>query len=368
MVLVIGAGLLLRGLYAAQTIDPGFDARSVTVLSYDYVEDTGHRDDPAFWRRLREEIVALPGVEAAAYAAREPLGDDFGSTAIRLPAQGEAELRFAVPNFVHPEYFSVVGLPVVLGRTFTDADVASDGRVTIVSESTARNLWGAADPIGRTLLRRVGRDQEVELRVVGVVEDGQVSALGQIDPYYVYLPTQTAEKLLVRSRLDFAATAAGIRGVVRALDPGLPAPLYPLEANLDRWRGIAGLVTTLAGALGALALVLAAVGIYGVVSYFVGRRLREIGVRLALGARAASIYRFTLGRTMRPVAVGAAIGIAGAVALSGILSSVLFGVSPLDPLGLGGATLFVLGVALAAGGRVARGAARVDPIVTLRHE
>jgi ABC-type antimicrobial peptide transport system permease subunit len=127
-------------------------------------------------------------------------------------------------------------------------------------------------------------------------------------------------------------------------------------------------VTTLAGALGGLALALAAVGIYGVVSYFVGRRLREIGVRLALGARAASIYRFTLGRTMRPVAVGAAIGIAGAVALSGILSSVLFGVSPLDPLGLGGATLFVLGVALAAGGRVARGAARVDPIVTLRHE
>jgi ABC-type antimicrobial peptide transport system permease subunit len=168
--------------------------------------------------------------------------------------------------------------------------------------------------------------------------------------------------------MDFAATAAAIREVVRRLDPALPAPLYPLEANLDRWRGISAILTTLAGSLGVVALALAGVGIYGVVSFFVGRRLREMGVRVALGARAASIYGLIFRRTMVPVAVGATIGIVGAVAFSGILSSALFGVSPLDPLGVGGAMLFVLSVTLAAGGWAARRAARVDPIVTLRYE
>jgi ABC-type antimicrobial peptide transport system permease subunit len=144
--------------------------------------------------------------------------------------------------------------------------------------------------------------------------------------------------------------------------------MYPLEANLSRARSISGLVTTLAGALGGLALVLAAVGIYGVVSHFVGRRFREIGIRQALGARAASIYRLVFTRTMRPVAVGAAFGVAGALAVSGVLSNVLFGVSPLDPLGVSGAALFVLGVAVGAGVWGARRAASLDPLETLRHD
>jgi hypothetical protein len=240
----------------------------------------------------------------------------------------------------------------------------------IVTESTAHNLWGDADPIGRTLLQRVGRDpgEELELRVVGVVADAQVSTLGRIDPFYVYFPARIADKLLVRSRVDFAATAAAIRGAVRRLDPGLPAPIYPLEVNLERARSTSGLVTMLAGALGGLALALAAVGIYGVVSHFVGRRFREIAIRQALGAGAGSIYRLIFARTMRPVAAGAAFGVAGALAVSNVLSSVLFGVSPLDPLGVSGAAMFVLGVALAAGLWGARRAARLDPLKTLRHE
>jgi putative ABC transport system permease protein len=367
MALMIGAGLLLRGLHSAQTLDPGFASSDVTVLSYDYVEDTGHAEDPAFWQRLMAEIRALPGVEAAAYAMREPLGDDFARTAVRLPTQGENELRIAELNFVNPGYFSVIDLPIVLGRTFTDTELANDARVAIVSEATARNLWGGADPIGQTLMWRT-RDQEIELRIVGVVGDAQLSSLGQIDPYYVYRPVRSSDKLLVKSSMDFASTAAAIRTVVRELDPGLPAPVYPLDANLDRWRSISGLVTTLAASLGGLALVLAAVGIYGVVSYFVGRRFREIGIRMALGAGAPSVYRLILRRTMRPVAVGAAIGVALAVAVSGILSGVLFGVSPVDPLGLSGATLFVLGVALVSGAWAARRATRVDPMVTLRYD
>ena len=372
MVLIIGAGLLVRGLNAAQAIDPGFDYDNVTILSYDYYEETGHEDDPAFWERLRAEIVAVPGIDAAAYAGRDPLGDDSGFTPISLPGSGENEFRFATFNPVNPEYFSVLGLGVETGRTFTQAEVADGQRVAVISESTARNFWGSADPIGETLQRRVGFGQTaqnfIEYRIVGVVEDAQLTSLGAIDPYYVFVPTPTAEKMLIRSRMDFAATATAIREVVRRLDPGLPAPLYPLEANLDRWRGISAILTTLAGSLGVVALALAGVGIYGVVSFFVSRRVREMGVRVALGARAANLYRLIFLRTMLPVVVGATIGIVGAIAFSGVLSSVLFGVSPLDPIGVGGAMMFVVGVTLASGGWAARRATRVDPMVALRYE
>ena len=371
MVLMIGAGLLLRGLYAAHTIDPGFDYRDITVLSYDYVDDTGHdfTDDAAFWQRLMAEIRALPGVESVAYTMREPLGDDDVQFVVRLPGEGGNEFRLAQVNAVTPEYFSVIGLPLVLGRAFTDADAADIARVAIVSESTASNLWPGQDPIGQTLLWGGGNGREqLALQIVGVVKDAQVRTPGAIDPYYVYFPGRANEKLLVKSRADFAATAEAIRGVVRALDPGLPVPLYPLEANLDRWQGISGIVTTLAASLGVLALVLASVGIFGVVAYFVSRRSREIGIRIALGATARDVVGMILGRTMRPVVIGSVIGAAVAVAISGILSSVLFGVSPVDAIGLGSTILFVLAVAVAAGALPARRVARVDPVTALHYE
>jgi ABC-type antimicrobial peptide transport system permease subunit len=152
------------------------------------------------------------------------------------------------------------------------------------------------------------------------------------------------------------------------LDPALVVRVEPLEANLDLWRSLAGLSSVLATALGCLALVLASVGIYGVVAYAVGRRAREIGIRIALGANARSVVALLLKRTMRPVMIGAAIGLAAAVGVSQVLSSVLFGVSPVDPLALLGAALIVAGVAFAAGTLPARRAARVDPSRTLHYE
>jgi predicted permease len=368
MVLMIGAGLLLRGLQAAHTVDPGFAYRDVTVLSYDYVSNTGHATDSAFWPELQQRIAALPGVEATAYVLREPLGDDYVSVGVRLPSAGADDVRTAELNVVGPEYFSVLQLPILLGRSFAESELGGTPSVAIVSESTARNLWPDGDALGRTLVWRTALDQETELTIVGVAKDAQVRSLGQIDPYYVYLPARVGEKLLVKSRADYATTAAAIREVVRGLDPGLPVPVYPLEANLERWRSVSGVVTTLAAALGALALTLAAVGIYGVVAHFVGQRIREIGIRIALGAEAPKVLGLILWRTMRPVAVGAVLGIAGGVAASGILSGMLFGVSPVDAIGLAGSTLFVLAVALLCAGAVARRAAHVDPMVTLRYE
>jgi predicted permease len=369
MVLMIGAGLLLRGLYAAHTAEPGFVYRDVAYASYD-LQSAGYDPEEAavFRQRLMEEVNALPGVETVAYAAREPLGDDIVFGGVRLPSQGESESRRAELNWVTSDYFSVVGIPIVRGRNFIATELANDTRVAIVTETTARNYWPGQDPIGQTLLWRTGPDQEIALQVVGVAKDAQVRSLGEIDPYYMYLPARVQEVLLVRSRADFGSTVSGIQAAVRALDPGVVVRVNRLETNLEWWRNLSGVVTALAVSLGTLALGLAAVGIYGVVSYVVSRRLREIGIRIALGARAHNVLGLIMRQTMRPVVVGALIGLVGAVAMSGILSTVLFGVSPVDPIGLSGATLFVICVALGASILAGRRGTRVDTMATLRNE
>jgi predicted permease len=367
MTLMIAAGLLLHGLYATHTMDPGFVYRDVSYVFFGLDGLQYEPEAAALLRqRLRDAVAALPGVDAVAYASDPPLGEERALVAIRLAGEAEREIRNAELNNVTPDYFSLLGIPIVRGRTFTDAEVPNVARgnhtgPVIVSETTARNLWPAGDPIGRTLLTANGT-----MQVVGVAADAQVSSLGAIDPYYVYLPG--GEELLIKSRIDFGATAAGIRAIVRSLDPTLVVRVIPLEANLGFWRGISGMVTSLGAGLGLLALVLASVGIYGSVSYSVTSRYREIGIRMALGASARNVFGLIVGRAMRPVVVGAAIGIAAASAISRILSSVLFGVSPADPVGLGGAVLLVLGVALAAGMIAARPATGADPTATLRHE
>jgi predicted permease len=368
MVLICGAGLLLRGLTATQTVDPGFRYRDVAVAAFD-LASSGYdpQEAAAFARTLRERVAALPGVAAVAYGI-EPLSAEAESGPLRLPGENEQSARFAPVNFVSPGYFSLLGIALTRGRDFTDAEVARDAPLAIVSEATARNYWPGQDPLGRRLLTWTGR----ELEVVGVVADAQVSSVGEIDPYYLYVPAgpnvQRFARLLVRSSGDFGATAAAVRAAVRSLDAGLWVRVNPLEANLDWSRNLSGMVTALAGSLGMLALTLAAVGIYGVVAFFVGRRMREIGVRMALGARARDVLTLVLRQTMRPVLVGAALGVALAVLAGRGLSSVLFGVSATDAVGLGAAIIFVLGIALAAGALAGRRATRVEPVHVLREE
>ena len=365
MVLMIAAGLLLRGLYATYTIDLGFEYRDVAVVSLESAADLSPEEFEALRERLIARVEAMSGVDAVASADQDPLGDDFAPVAIRLPGEDERAARHGEAFTVTARYFSVLGLPIVRGRAFTDADVRgaqTGARPTIVSEATARNLWPGHDPIGRLM-----SSQNDTLQVVGVAADAQVNAIGYVDPYQIYVPG-AGSVLLIKSRNDFAPTAAGIRGIVRSLDPSLVLTVLPLSANLGWWRGISGTVTSLAGGLGVLALVLATVGVYGVVSYSVTGRYREIGVRLALGATASNLLGMILRQTMRPVVVGAVIGVAAASALSRVLSSVLFGVSPVDPVGLGGGALVVLGLALAAGLVAARPATCADPTTTLRYE
>jgi hypothetical protein len=365
--LTIASGLLLRGLYATYTLDPQFDYRNTGYVFMDF-ERAGYSEDAAraLRQRLTEQVQALPETAVVAHAMRAPLAGDNAAIAIRLPGEDETHARPAELNAVDPGYFAVLGTPLVAGRTFTESEVDrvdDKTRPAIVTETTARNLWPGSDALDRTLLSNDG----LELRIVGVAADAQLTSLGTVDPYYVYLPARTGW-LMVKSRLDFEALSNRIRTVARTIDPGVVAHVVPLAENVAWWRGISGTVTALAAGLGALALALASVGIYGVVSYAVTRRYREIGIRLALGGRAPQVMRLILRQTMRPVAIGATAGIAAATGLSSVLSSVLFGVSPADPFGIGGAALVVLGAALAAGVTAAGRATHTDATVSLRYE
>lgn len=365
MALMMATGLLLRGLQSTYTIDPGFRLDNVAHLSF------GTDGGPAFLdRRFLDEVAALPGVEAAAYVSQTPLGEAVMGSRIRLPGDAENQQRFAEMDAVTPGFFAMLDLPIVRGRNFTAAESAdaareASTRPVIVTVTTARNLWGEADPLGRTLLL-----DDTTLEVVGVAADARLGGLGAVDPFYVYLPRFEGRggELLFRSRGDSAATAASVLALVRARDANAVARVLPLGANLAWFRGLSGIVTTLGAALGVLALALATVGVYGIVSYAVTSRYRELGIRLALGARPRDLLGMILRRAMRPVAIGAVVGVAVTAALTRVLASVLFGVSPADPLGIGGAALLVIGVALGAGALAALPAMRAEPTTTLRYE
>ncbi len=219
MVLMIATGLLLRGLYSTYAVDPGFTYHDVAFLSF----GTDYGPGTVLNRDLMDKVAALPGVEAVAYAAQTPLGESSMGVAIRLPEQQEkSDQRFGEMDAVTPGYFSLLGIRIVRGRNFTEAESANadpDARTrpVIISETTARNLWGDADPIGRTLLR-----DDITLHVIGVAADAQLSALGTIDPYYVYEPRRPGGMLLVKHRTGFGATtASSLRAMVRAIDPSL---------------------------------------------------------------------------------------------------------------------------------------------------
>jgi predicted permease len=368
MVLLVSAGLLLRALHATQTVEPGFDYRNVAVVAYD-LRGPSYDDQKvvAFQRRVLERVRSLPGVDAVALASKMPLSPGRRQTSFRLPGQ---EQRYEVDvNTVSPEYFSLIAIHIVRGRTFTASEREDTTPAVIVTEATARRYWPGQDPMGRTVLME---GQEAAAEVIGVAKDAQVSYVGETAPSYMYLPAGPGPErrlsFLVRSQADFATLAAGVRAVTRELDPGLVARVDRLEGNLDFWRAVSRLVAGLSGSLSVLALVLASVGIYGVVSYVVSSRRREVGIRMALGASAYDVLSLILRQTLRPVVAGALMGIGGAAAASQILQSVLFGVSRLDPIAFLGATVFLLGVATAASLLPTREALRIDPVTVLRYE
>jgi len=366
MILLLAAGLLLRGLYYTQTVNPGFEMKNVAgALLNPGAQGYDENRATVFMGRLRERIAGLPGVTEVAQAECAPLSHDFSADHFAVPGRGDkVGIEY---NHISREYFSVVGIPIVRGRGFTPGETR-DALGVVVTESTARRFWPGEDPLAKTLREDTGR----EYSVIGVAKDAQVSHLGELNTTYLYFPSGPQDNLrtyvLVRFAGGFAATAKGIRDVVQSLDAEMPVDVTKLEDYLEVWRAPSRIVAMLSGALGALALLLASIGVYGMVSYTVSRSVREIGIRMALGADGAEVMSLVLGQAMRPVLIGGFAGMIGGAAVTGLLSSMLFGVSAHDPIAFISVPLFLLVVALIASYIPARRAMRVDPMVALRYE
>lgn len=366
MMLLIAAGLLLRGLYMSQTVDPGFEMKGITQARYD-LPSQGYKAEraQAFQREFIARVAALPGVDEVEQARAMPLGNQFLGTG--LTPTGETQERRFEFNVVSPGFFAMLGMPIVRGRTFAHSETQSDAPVVIITQSTALALWPGQDPIGKTL-----HDEKKEYQVVGVVKDSQVSHLGHTEGLFIYMPAgpmeQDALQLLVQSKGSDVATIHRIREAARTLDPDLIVDVTKLQDNMELWRTPSRIVASLSSVLGALALLLASIGVHGVVSYGVSRRIREIGIRMTLGASRRELMTLVLRQTLRPVVIGAVVGTAGCAAVSQVLSDVLYGIGSHDPIAFIGMPLFLLGVAFLASYIPARRASRVDPIVALRYE
>jgi putative ABC transport system permease protein len=368
MVLLIAAGLLMRGLYSTQTAEPGFEMRGMVQARFDLSSARGY-DAPraqTFQREFIARVAALPGVDEVEQARVMPLGDQFLGT--EMTPTGETEPRQCEFNIVSPGFFAMLGMPIVRGRTFTDVETRTNAGVLVVTESTARQLWPGREAIGQTLRG----EEKKEYQVVGVVRDSQASHLGQSNGLFVYMPAgpkeQRTAQILVHSANNDGATINAIREAVRALDPDLIVDVTNLEDNLELWRTPSRIVAALSGVLGALALLLAAIGVHGVVSYAVSQRIREIGIRLALGANGRDVMSLVLWQAMRPVAIGGAIGIVLSAAVSQVLSGVLYGIGAHDPIAFVGVPLFLVVIAILSSYVPARRASRLDPTEALRHE
>ena len=368
MILLLAAGLLLRGLYKAQTIDPGFEMKGIESVTFRLVQQ-GYTEAQAaaLHAQMKGRLAALPGVDGVAEARNVPLGDEHWETAAQVPGEANHQVSY---NRVSPTFFAMMGIPIVRGRDFTDGDVQSSARVVIVTEAAAREFWPGEDPLGKSLMT-FGEGNPL-LEVVGVAKDAQVDHLGEAHPNFLYFPTDLKEEsqdvFILHSTLGDAATLEEIHSAMHEVDPQLSFAAARVEDNVSNFRALSRIVVAASGTLAGLALLLAAIGVYGLVSYAVSRRIREIGIRMALGADGRDVMKLIFGQALRPVVIGALIGVVCCAGVSRIFSSLLFGVSPLDPIAFVLVPVFLICVAGLACYVPARRAMRVDPMVALRYE
>jgi predicted permease len=375
LVLLVCAGLIVRGLGAARSVRPGFNPSGAVELSFDlnlqgYDEQRGR----AFQKELLGRVRRLPGVRSATLTDNVPLSLAYENSTVYAegqPFKSSSELPLAVPFTVGSDYFKTMEIPLVAGRDFDERDGAKDARAAIVNETFARKFWPGQEATGKRF--SINGPGDAYLTVVGVAADGKYNSLAEEPQPAFYRPLahdySGFTTLVARVEGDPRAAIPAIRREAQQLDPTLPlfgvktlnehmqVPLFPVR--------VAAIVL---GSFGLLALALAAVGIYGVMSYVVAGRTREIGLRMALGADHRSVLRLIVGQGARLAAVGLAVGALVAFAAARLLTSLLYGVSPADPLTFTAVALLLASVALLACLVPARRATKVDPMVALRYE
>jgi predicted permease len=375
LLLLVCAGLFLRSLQAADRIDLGFRRDNVLMFSVDtelqsYDQQRGQK----FYRQLLDRLNELPRVRSAGLGTHIPLVGWVPTTEVFLPERGESAKEDSVnvlANRVSADYFETLNIPVLEGRAFTVSDDEAAPRVAVINETMARAYWPGHDTIGRQIrLKRGGPPVEI----VGVVKNSKYGSIGEEPRPCLYLPFaqnyQSASILFLHTEGDPAAFTDAARQVVGALDQGMP--VYDLKTMNTHLSGIALLFirvgAALVGLFGLLGLLLAVVGLYGVISQSVSQRTHEIGIRIALGARGGDVLRMELKQGMILTLVGVAAGLAMAFAVTRLMRSLLYGVSATDPLTFILNTLLLVIVALLASYLPARRATKVDPMVALRHE
>ena len=379
--LLISAGLLLRGLVRSATAGPGFQTRTVFLAGANYGSDPVKA--ASLYQRVVERLQTLPEIRSLALAARPPMS---GTWTPRLRVD---DSRAANPpdrtlaNYVSPSYFETLGVPILRGRNFSRQESQAGGAVAVVSESTARRVWPGEDPLGKhAKLDLDFHGKWTTFEVIGVAKDVRNANLSRIDPAFFYLPTglPLQNSILIRATDDSMNTLGAIRASIEAMDKNL-APSFGMRSLEDAvvrpQRLLAKTYAMFAVLLASLALALAGIGIYGVMSYLVSQRVREIGIHMALGANAGDVVASVVREGLRPVLIGAFAGLALAAAVSTVLratlifpgsSDLLFGVSAFDPATFLGLSAFLAVVTTIASAIPARRATKVDPMVALRYE
>jgi len=374
LALLIIAGLFARSLHAVEHMYLGFEPDHVLNVILD-PHEVGYDEarTNTFYKELEDRVRVLPGVHSASLAYSVPMGNYSWSDSVKIedhPMPPGEQPPLILDNFIDPNYFATMKTPLLRGRGFTDFDNERSSHVAIINQTMAKQFWPNQDAIGGRFETRGSTWQ-----VVGIAQDGKYTLVGENDRPFFYLPLQqcffSMRTLQIRTSIAPEALITPVQQVIKSLDPGLPT--FSLETMDDTLSGANGFMifrmgALLASCIGGLGLVMAAVGVYGVVAFAASQRTREIGIRVALGATRTQVLKLVLRQGVWAVAAGAGLGIVITFGISRGIANLLVGVSATDPLTFFAATLFLLAVALCACYVPARRAMKVDPMVALRYE